>query len=697
MTRQRLSTKQRTLVFLIALFAFMPGCPQPAPDNSGDNLPRAQASSTENADAVNAALEAAEDLLRDGAANEDARAALLARLQSDPQVLGAALDPDSGAVFADFRNGETQVFSIIDTTADTEGSLTSLRDSASTARATALPPVRPAKPAAAQGTGLDTYWRMPANNRALLVNAISALHPDLPYTNSTNTLWKMLSDRGYEAAPPDNLTVDHFRHLSDYGVIVIEAHGLWREPQWAPEIMFPSGTCGGAGSKQALLTTTVVTQENTVAYTPDIVCGRLMAWNTSFRDPRNRLRRLQAWSVTPNFVREHDPGAFPSNTLFCLNSCRGFDQNFFSPYEQLLFEKCGSGAMFFGWTQRVDYAYAGRALLNIMQLATSSNESLVIEGVNVLRQYTPPQGNFASMRMAWAQLNARGWTFDPTTLGQLVYTDQQEDFRDFVLMPHFVDYLSILNAANQNEYKLNLWSMGIGPHLSIGGNPIALQRENNGLFTVYRLPATTYAYYGELTLSEQDRGDVRRVLHRWRPSISIANAGGDLQYQITLTLMARSATANGRGSAWADPPRAVFGETAWDKPACWVAWNVSGEKTYNSDHGRMRAVYSGSGSRVFGAGDTGGLRCNEDGLSVDLNATAWIVYTTTTTNLDTGETTSYDTTAGASVEARGIALSQEWTIASASHQANNATLGDHQVRWNAIAAEPPFDPAVEPR
>ena len=689
---------RQTLWTLLALGV---GCTDLAPpdDDQGTNgqVTRALASTAENADTVNAALEAAEDLLAEGETLEAARDALLARLQTDPQVLGAALDPDSGAVFADFRSGETQIFSLIDTTSDPEGSVVALRDAALTARVAALPALPAGKPGAAQGTGLDTYWRMPASNRALLVNGIEALHPDKPYTNSAPTISKMLADRGYDVETPESLTVDHFTHLTDYGLIVIEAHGLWREPSWPTELLFPSATCGGTGSKQALLTTTVVTNENTIAYAGDMGCGRLMAWNTSFRDPNNPRRRLQTWAVTPNFVREHDPGTFPSNTVMYLNSCRGYDQNFVSPYEQLLFEKCGSGAMFMGWSQRVDYAYAGRALVNLFQLATCSNELLVIDDVNVLQQSTPPQGNFASLRMAWGQLNARGWTFDPVTLGQLLYTDQQQDYRDMVVMPHFIDFLSTVDAADRNEYKASLWSAGVAPALRIGSNFVTLQRENQGLFTVYRIAGSSPAHYGTMQLSEQDRTDAPSVLHRWRPSISITNVGGDLKYQITLTLHARAARANGRTSAWLDPPAAAFGETAWDKPACWVAWNVSGEKTYNSDLGPMRAVYSGSGSRAFTASDHGWLRCSEDGTTVNFDATAYITYTTTTTNLNTGDISTYDTTASAHAEAQGLGLTQEWTIAGGSYSSSSATLGNFAVTWNAVAAEPPFDPTTEPR
>jgi hypothetical protein len=657
------------------------------------------ASTEENAAAVNEALGAAEAVLREGRSTAEARDELLARLQSDPEVLGAAMDVDSGAVYADFRNGETQIFSFIDSAADQEGSLASLANAKPRDDMLRAPtPAAVGKQSAAQGTGLDTYWRMPSNNRALLVNAIAALHPDSPYTNSTNTVWKMLSDRGYEIEPPANLTVDHFTRLTDYGLIVIEAHGLWREPSWPQELLFPSATCGGDGSRQALLTTTVVTPENTIEYARDLVCGRLMAWNTSFRDPADRRRRLQTYAVTPNFVREHDPNVFPSNTILYLNSCRGFNANFSSPYEQPLFEKCPSGARFMGWTQKVDYAYAGRALVNLFQLATCSNEDLTIAGVRVLQPSTPPQGAFASMRMAWSQLNSVGWTFDPATLGQLVYTDQQQDFRDMILMPYLVDFLPGVTSEGRNQYEVNLWSAGVSPLLTIGGHGVSIQREGRGLFTVYRITGSTSAYFGDMELAELGRSDVPTVLHRWRPSISITNSGdNNMKFQITLTLHARAAVTNRRSSAWQAPPRAAFGETYWDKPLCWVAWNVSGEHTYDSSGGRMRAVYSGSGSRAFLDSDHGSLQCSEDGTSVNLSATAYIIYTTTLTNLDTGETSTHDTTADASADLQGVALADNWTIGPAVYLDNNATLGDHQVSWNAIPAEPPFDPNGEPR
>ena len=84
----------------------------------------------------------------------------------------------------------------------------------------------------------------------------------------------------------------------------------------------------------------------------------------------------QFFIVTPNYIREHDKGTFPDNTLMLLSSCSAYLEDKSSPMKDLLFEKCNKGARFLGWTGKVSASIAIRAALNLFQLMTASNEEL---------------------------------------------------------------------------------------------------------------------------------------------------------------------------------------------------------------------------------------------------------------------------------------------------------------------------------
>lgn len=110
----------------------------------------------------------------------------------------------------------------------------------------------------------------------------------------------------------------------------------------------------------------------------------------------------------PNCVRHCDSGAFPNNTLFLLNACRGARSGLSSAFRDMLFEKCNEGACFAGCAGKVFYPRAARATLYLLQLLTASNEEKIVAGKTVLQKLTPPQGGkFTFLLIALSELNTK--------------------------------------------------------------------------------------------------------------------------------------------------------------------------------------------------------------------------------------------------------------------------------------------------
>lgn len=675
----------------------------------------------DNGQVVNDALAAVDQGLDQGADLSAVRQDLLSRLRADNHVAGAGLDEDSDVVWADFINGEIHCFWIVDSDTDASaGSVDSLTVAALPGHG--VPAIPTSMPAGPTGTGLrhvaafnaDTFWHLPGNNKALLANALWPFHADWDISDTTVRIKEMLEACGYVVEPepveypdgqvgPGLLTLDHFQHLSDYGVIFIETHGARRKPEYPAEMLqlppslgLPNtGTCGGDASSMVLLTTTLTTPAAIVEHAGDLNCGRITFWNARIRDPKGKIiRRQQYFGVTPNFIREHDQGKFPDSTLFFLNACRGFgDDGYSSPFASTLFEKCNRGAYFLGWAKKVFYPIAARAALNHFQLMTGANDELYIKGKALLRSATPPcGGSFTELNAAFAQIFNRGYATDPDSGAVLTRRVQNDEIAGLILMPHVL-------AASQDtdgRFALSMISDAV-PQLTIGVTSVPVQRDtwNTLASRGWHMPASV-ASWGDMVLSQDGRIGIARPLHRWRPSISVTGGTGGPIVNATFTLQGRATIDGGslRASPWADPPIAQF-QADWDKPASLIAWNITGESTSTS--GDYHYSYSGAGSRAFGDNDGGSLESQGNGTTARLYAYGQVTYTTTVTDLNTSAQSSSDDTATISVDREGLALGADWTVAAGAYTENNTSLGDVQMNWNAFSPTPPFDPQAEPR
>ncbi|MEZ6083045.1 MAG: hypothetical protein R3E58_03590 [Phycisphaerae bacterium] len=263
---------------LTCILFVMPGCGNaPTTDNGGNNGNSSGNSADTQSNAATAAsvIDNAQQMLDDGRDVDATRDAMLNELQGKSGVETAEIDEYSDVIWADFDNGETQLFAIFDDESegnDAETWLQLLND-ANDANPSISPinfPLRPiAKVQRPQIAPVfpDSSFLMPASNKAILANGLAPFHDDWPHEDNRPLIAKMLTDIGYQVTQTD-LTVEMFTHLSDYGVIYTESHGGWRAPSIRDlatdpfDATDPVPTCFGSPGNQWLLTTTEVTDAN---------------------------------------------------------------------------------------------------------------------------------------------------------------------------------------------------------------------------------------------------------------------------------------------------------------------------------------------------------------------------------------------------------------------------------------------------
>jgi len=679
------------------------GCP--GADDSPSTTDPVLTGSASNGPVINSAVDAVDRMLQAGDTVDEINAALLTELQADERVLGAGVDTDEGVVWVDLIDGESHCFLVVDEAQDAAGTLKALHDPPDTGQAKPAPAADRCQTAAAagktgavaQGTASGLVYTQPASNKALLANALSFIHGNWDISDTTDVVQTMLAARGYEVERHD-LTVDDFANLTHYGVILIETHGTWRNPQYPPElIQLPpelgipyTGTCGGDFSRQTLLTTTPVTQANLLANYGDVMCGRLTIWNVTIRRQDGSRTRRQYYGVTPNYVREHDKGTFPNNTLFYLNACRAYRDDFSSAYRDMLYEKCGEGACFLGWSGKVFYPRAARATLYIYQLLTASNEEKIVAGQSLLEKFTPPQGGaFTFLLVAMSELNQKLYLTDPHSGAQL--TPWLQD--NATIMPILAPHPRYCNLDSDGKWQLRMFGCD-KPALTVDGKSITASKVI-WWGDLWNLSGLSTGLYGDVVASENGVTGLSRPLRRWRPQIQVSGNSNGLQYTVTFTAQARATldVDSFRASVWQDPPAASFADTYWDRSASAIAWNITGQQTTTDYH----YVYSGSGARAFQADDGGSMLESTQGTGVNLTIYGRVTYTVTTTDLHTNAVTTSQQDQLVTVSRQGVAVSDNLTVAGASFQQNVGFGGQAQVSWSAFGPTPAFDPNTEPR
>ena len=694
---------------LLVLVCFAAGCTK-----GGTEIITA---SPENGPTVKAAVNKAEQMLQQGRDIDVILTALEDQLKAGPRVYDVEVESEIGSVSMVFKDGETHTIRLTDEEqgpAEFSSSANDLTDNLqittqTSAGAEALP--------LQQQTAGQGYYRMPANNKALLVNGYVLYHgkngenpdPKVVLTDSTELTERMLSARGYEVDRPDGtikvggndvtipiLPVEVFKTLSDYGVIVIETHGGSRKLEY-PQELFGKANCGGPFSQYKFLTTELVTEKGLIDNANDIFCGRLSIHDWVIRKKGKKPVFVgQFFEVTPNYIREHDKGKFPDNTLMLINACSAYSADMSSPLKDLFFEKCTKGGRFLGWNGLALVAVMERASLNLFQLMTVSNEELTVKKLEALKKSTPPQGGeFTALQRALDELQKKSYLTDPKKGTELKLSSQSGEDSDLILMPH------PLHITGANDFWVLDLYCDSQPTATIGETEVSL--ENIG-GTGWKISMPVGAY-GDIVVRENERISIPRPLHRWRPQIKIDTVSSSypfpfLHLNATVTLQARATIESGcfRDSISNDPPPATF-DTDWDLDASNVAWKIDGEGT---DPSGMHWQYNGSGLESLRAkGSSAGA-----GSIYSFNGST-ISFQVCCSNLSFTETyKAPDGSGGQDVTDTGfcatiwdnnlIVLADDWSVAGGSYQ-DNSSVDPVQISWNAFSAEPPFDKDNEPR
>jgi hypothetical protein len=689
--KQTVSVKS-VIVVMLALLFLTAGCK----NKSSDML----TVTPENGPTVKAAVSKAEQMLKIGTDVDVILTSLEGQLKADARVYDVELESENSSVSMVFNDGETHTILLIDEENES-GDLSSSSSSLAYDPQSAHAGTRSSNALTLQpqdaGQG---YYRMPANNQMLLANSLTLFHGNSPkfvVTDSTELIGKMLKARGYEGEPEKEITIDLFKNLTSYGVIVLETHGGGRNLQYPTEL-FGKANCGGEFSKYKLLTTEVATADKILQYKDDLFCGRVTLYDNLTRRGGRLVVKNQYFGVTANYVREHDKGTFPDNTLMLISSCSAYSDTMSSPLKDMLFEKCNKGARFLSWTGKVSARIAIRAALNLFQLMTASNEELTgKEGYKALEKSTPPQGGeFTALERALGELRSNSYLTDPRNGASLELSKQNTETTDLILMPH---PLSI--SGDSDLWVLDIYCEG-QPTATVGETDAAL--ENIG-GSGWKLSMPVGAY-GDMVIRENGRVSIARPLHRWRPQLKIDTTIINslfpfLHLNATVTLLARATVDSWcfRESAWIDPPPATF-NTYWDIDGSNIAWTIDGSGTQTYDEYSMSYQYTGSGLESCRAAECSGSFYSFDGVTASFQiCCSKLPFTVTFKGSDgAGGQDNPDLSFCATIwEDNVIALADDWSVAGGSHQDNISSLDPIQISWNAFSAEPPFDQEKEPR
>ncbi|MDM8006783.1 MAG: hypothetical protein QUV05_11635 [Phycisphaerae bacterium] len=632
-----------------------------------------------------------------GASTEDAINSLVQTLKANPNVVVAVADEDDRTAWALFESGLECVYEVID---DEETDLT-----LPAVQATAA--VESSFSIAQAGSGLS--YKLPANNRAVLANS---LYVTRPLQDVRTPIKTMLEACGYDVDVVD-ADLTFFENMSQYSVIFIEAHGGRRssaEATWDSaantfyNLVLKQNlpACGMVGGEAVLQTTTVPTQDLITEYKEDLECGRL-----KLRFPTVKRKGLppvtyRFFGVTPNFVRRHDTGKFPDYALLCLSACRSFIADA-SPWADLMNEK-SYGSIVVGWDNRVHYGISARAMLNLFQLMTGSNEQFAIiqtddaGGIKtiypLLDKYdptVPPQ----TAGDAFDALEPKGFNLDPMTTARLnAGGDTLYGFNQLMLAP------AIETFETRGDGKVEMTARcADNAELDFSNGSVNIGTASNGSWQ-FTLPGL---YFGPMSLVMEGRRCPPRDLLRWNPVVikirpaSTTTAFGTCNFEVTYRLSARAfAAGNRQGWLVWYPPDSAF-SAGWDPDGSVVTWSINGNASITDPmFGTSQCTWSGGNTRAFNevavsAGSTGDI------WSLD-GQTAWLTveppfsleYTALCSGLFPPD---YACGIYASVSIQ-VQLGADWTILAGS---TTDLMGLNVIEWQACTPTPAFDSSRLPR
>lgn len=192
---------------------------------------------------------------------------------------------------------------------------------------------------------MPTVWHLPTNKKVLLMDSTTFRHSD---HRATISQW--FQARGYTVTSA-SANIEDYKHLSEYGTILLRAHGgFYKDEQ--------------TGDKKFALSTTDDSVTWTVAHVnspllEDTTNGRLVKIYSGFRSATSETGKIKlvfesVFWVSMKFLTDYN-STFPSKSIFYTDAC---DSAKTSELWDTLKAK-GMG-YFLGWTQPVSNGFASK-------------------------------------------------------------------------------------------------------------------------------------------------------------------------------------------------------------------------------------------------------------------------------------------------------------------------------------------------
>ncbi|MHC4798750.1 MAG: thrombospondin type 3 repeat-containing protein, partial [Planctomycetota bacterium] len=621
-----------------------------------------------------------EQMLNDGMAIDAAINSLVDTLKGYPNVVDAESINNGRAAVVIFQSGMEFIYEVIDETED-------FPDSESVAAPKAISSVTNALRQVPQETDslikstpsnkshlvnqqqilpdvFTPLTRFPGNKKAVVASAMEACSVSKGFT--LNWVKWMLESLGYEVVQR-KADLDFFKEITQYSVIYIEAEGskinldeyyrdLVNSTNDKLETLPNADVEGGS---LVVTSATVATKALRVQYAADIALGRLKLRKPVYRAGLYTCTE-DHFGITPNFIRQHNSGNFPDNTLLCLNAGYGYrEDSMLSDWFDMLNDK-GKGGAYISWNNRLTYLTSITAFVNFFQLLAGTDLALEITNDNkkkwiIAKKNVPPVNN-QSFLTAYSALNIKEWDIEKrkNTGAQLIVLEDIADGTPplLAIAPAIEDFWIDKygqggfqgEATNNNQLRIGDQSGGgLGMRIDIGQNGFySLGDGWIAIISGFKFPVTLGAA-GPITLYLPDGRHGRPLtLLTWKPNFNVTGKGpNDVPFTSNYSMVARGLVS----------PRSREGNNVWEKPSrdsinaefdgggCIATWSVNG--AYEDSTHKYTYIGGGSKTLMFKDSEFGGLRAgfagnSETGMDVSFDIDVLLSYTETITEKATG-------------------------------------------------------------
>lgn len=437
-----------------------------------------------------------EELTAGGAATDAAWAALRDWVLTQPEFTAAEVGDQ--LVWARFRDGRHFVYS--DNWRPLDAGLANRA-------ATAAQGLREARTAQALAGGGE----VPASDNACI---LSFTAPEFAQEGSASLarMASALKERGWQVAPDRALTVDALRNRGELGFFFLTSH---------------SGLFGPEGEKEfSVMTDTVVTVANELAYAGELFAGRLIYHRD--RTLWQRLGRADSprYAITTRFVRQYLK--FSAGSLVIMLSCNsGADK---ADGLQAALVAQGAGTLI-GWNGNSN-GHAFEMIDVLMDRLTGSNG---------LPTPTPP-GRAFDMDDVWAHLSRNGLLVTPPaeTGGRPSFVIR---FGNGFNLSNPV--ITELQVKAQDRLVIHGNFGTTRGTVTVGGTPVAVDSWSGSAIEL-TLPTATNdppGSTGDVVVKARARTSNPRTLTSWRGVVSYTleniDEGGILSHTIRVRLHLR--------------------------------------------------------------------------------------------------------------------------------------------------------------